>query len=700
MDAGTVGQEDTGARALALLRGALGDEATFRDGQLEAILGLVDDRARVLLVQRTGWGKSLVYFISTRILREGGAGPTLLVSPLLSLMRDQLRMAREALGVSAHTINSENEDEWAEVDRLLSADAVDVLLVSPERLGNDRFRRKTLALMERGIGMFVVDEAHCISDWGHDFRPNYRRIRNLVTLLPQNVPLLATTATANDRVVADVEGQLGPDLRVVRGPLGRDSLRLQAIPLADQAERLAWLAEHLDDLPGSGIVYCLTVDDCERVASWLAAKGLTVAAYHGQLGSDERIALEEALRANDVKALVATVALGMGFDKPDLGFIVHFQRPGSVVTYYQQIGRAGRAVERADVVLLAGEEDDAIENFFITSAFPPEAHLREVVGLVEAAENGLTLTAIADAVNATEGQLKKSLQVLELENAIFKDGSRYLRTANAWAPDTARIDGVTEMRRHELERMREFVGSETCLMEFLQQDLDDPSAAPCGRCAVCDGDFISRDVRRDAIVEAGRFLRRIDRPIEPRKRWPNGGVGGRRGAIPENLRAEWGRALSVYGDAGWGRLVKDGKYGGEEFSDELVEAAAELINEDWQPNPPPQWVVPMPSRRSEIVPEFAARLAERLGLEYREALVKIRDTPPQKSMQNSQQQLRNVLGAFQVVEELIRPEPLLLVDDMVDSRWSLTECAQLLRSAGSGTVYPFALADSSRRGSD
>jgi ATP-dependent DNA helicase RecQ len=694
------GREDTEARALALLRSALGECASFRDGQLEAILGLVDDRARVLLVQRTGWGKSLVYFISTRILRDGGAGPTLLVSPLLSLMRDQLRMAREALGVSAYSINSENENEWSEVDRLLAEDAVDVLLVSPERLGNDRFRRKTLALMERGIGMFVVDEAHCISDWGHDFRPNYRRIRNLVTLLPQNVPLLATTATANDRVVADVEEQLGPDLRVVRGPLGRDSLRLQAIPLADQAERLAWLAEHLDDLPGSGIVYCLTVDDCERVAAWLSSQGQSVAAYHGRLETNERIALEEALRANQVKALVATVALGMGFDKPDLGFIVHFQRPGSVVTYYQQIGRAGRAVERADVVLLAGEEDDAIEEFFISSAFPPERHLREVIGVVGATENGSTLTEIAETVNATEGQINKSLQVLELENAIFKDGSRYLRTANPWAPDTARIEGVTEMRRHELERMREFVESHTCLMEFLQQDLDDPSAAPCGRCAVCAGDFIEREVGVDSVVEAGRFLRRIDRPIEPRRKWPNGAVGGRRGLIPEGLRAEWGRALSVYGDAGWGRLVKAGKYGGDEFSDELLEAAAELIEQDWQPDPAPLWVVPMPSRRSEIVPEFAARLAERLGLEYREALIKVNDTPPQKTMQNSQQQLRNVLDAFQVVEELVRPEPLLLVDDMVDSRWSITEGAQLLRSAGSGIVYPFALADSSRRGSD
>ncbi len=674
----------------------LGEGAAFRAGQLEAVLALVDDRSRVLVVERTGWGKSLIYFMATRLLRDGGAGPTILISPLLSLMRDQMRMA-DAIGVRALTINSENVHLWNEIEGALAAADVDLLLVSPERLSNQRFRERTLGLIERGIGMFVVDEAHCISDWGHDFRPDYRRIKNLVTLLPPTVPLLATTATANDRVVADIEDQLGPDLVVIRGSLARDSLRLQAIALSDQAERLAWLAENLDRLSGSGIVYCLTIADCERVSDWLQSRGYDVAAYHSGLNGEKRRALEEALRANQVKALVATIALGMGFDKRDLGFVVHYQRPGSAVAYYQQIGRAGRAVERADVVLLAGREDDQIESFFIHGAFPPEDNLRQVLTALEAGE-GLTVSELEDVVNLSRGRLQQALKVLELDEAVFRDGSRHVRSATAWTPDNERIRSVTEQRERELGRMQDYVRGESCLMEFLQRELDDPAAASCGRCAVCAGDFVSREADAALVREAVGFLRRSHRLIQPRKKWPDGGVDGRRGMIPQPLRAEEGRALAIYGDAGWGRLVSQAKYGGGRFDEELVEAVAELIEQTWRPGPAPEWVVAMPSLRTDLVPEFAARLAARLGLPYSQALVKVKETPPQKEMENSRQQLRNVIGAFEVDQAALLPGPALLVDDVVDSRWSLTECARLLRESGSGPVYPCALADSSRSG--
>jgi ATP-dependent DNA helicase RecQ len=688
---------ETEPRAQELLEAALGEGARFRDGQLEAITTLVDERARVLLVERTGWGKSLVYFLATRLLREADLGPTILISPLLSLMRDQMRMA-EAIGVRSGTINSENRAAWDEIDEALLGNEVDLLLISPERLSNQRFRENTLALIQGAIGLFVVDEAHCISDWGHDFRPDYRRIRALVAQLPENVPLLATTATANDRVVEDIEAQLGPNLRTIRGSLARDSLRLQTIEMADQAERLAWLAEHLDELPGSGIVYCLTVADCKRVADWLKQQGHGVEAYYGEIDGETRTGLEEALRENKVKALVATVALGMGFDKPDIGFIVHFQRPGSVVTYYQQIGRAGRAVDNADVVLLAGREDDEIENYFIHGAFPPEADMREIIARLEASADGMKLAELEDAINLSKGRLEQALRVLQLDDAVFVDQSKYLRSANAWTPDTERIAAVTAQRERELERMRNYQRGESCLMEFLRGELDDPEAAPCGRCAVCAGDFISRETRSDLVLEAVKFLRRAYRVIDPRRQWPGGGVDGRRGRIPEELRFEEGRALSVYGDAGWGRLVSKAKYREERFDEELVEAAAELVEEVWSPEPSPEWVAAMPSLRTDIVSDFAERLAERLGLPFKEALVKVRATPPQKSMENSHQQLRNVIGAFEVNEDEVLAGPVLLVDDVVDSRWSLTECARLLRAAGSGPVLPLALADSSRSG--
>ena len=682
---------NTRERCQSLLEQALGPQARFREGQLEAIVATVDDRARVLVVQRTGWGKSIVYFLATRLLRDSGSGPTLLISPLLSLMRDQLLMASR-LGTRARTINSANFEEWNDVERALRADEVDLLLVSPERLGNERFRERTLGLMEHAVGLFVVDEAHCISDWGHDFRPDYRRIGRLIQRLPPGVPLLATTATANNRVIADIGEQLGEDLVSIRGPLTRESLRLQVIiELPDQAQRLAWLAENLPQLPGSGIVYCLTVADCERVAEWLASRGIAVASYYGPLETEERQALEDQLRRNEVKALVATVALGMGFDKPDLGFVAHFQRPPSAIAYYQQIGRAGRELDDAAVVLLHGREDDEIANHFIETAFPREDDLRSVLVEIERSE-GLTKSELAGRINLSVTRIERCLKALELDQAIFKEGPRYFRSTNPWAPERERIANVIGQRRFELERIRAFTQTDDCLMQFLAAELDDPDPEPCRRCANCAGDFVPRTVDEDTLLEAIAFIRRSFRLIEPRKRWPAGGVGEHSGVIPEELRAADGRALSIHGDAAWGRLVADAKYREERFDQRLVDAAARLVRDEWRPDPHPTWVTAIPSLRTNLVPEFAQRLAHSLRLPYRESIAKLQEKPPQKEMENSVQQARNVIDAFKVCTEQITAEPVLLVDDIVDSRWSMTVCATLLRQAGSGPVYPFALA--------
>jgi ATP-dependent DNA helicase RecQ len=671
----------------------LGGDAVFRDGQFEAVEAVVGTRRRVLVVQRTGWGKSLIYLLATSLLRDDGAGPTLLISPLLSLMRDQIRMAG-AIGVRAGTINSGNAGEWTGIAEALKRDEVDILLVSPERIGNEKFLTETLPLVERGIGLFVVDEAHCISDWGHDFRPDYRRIRRIVDRLPRSVPVLATTATANNRVVADIEDQLGSELEVIRGPLARASLRLQVIPLRDQAERLAWLAGNLNRLTGSGIVYCLTQADCERVAAWLGRKGFTVAAYHAGLDGEQREELEEQLRTNEVKALAATVALGMGFDKPDLGFVVHFQRPGSPVAYYQQIGRAGRALPDAQVVLLTGAEDDEIQEYFIRSAFPPAQQLIDVLHALDEAEDGLSVSALEAAVNLPRNRLTQCLKVLEIEGAVVRDRSTYIRTPNEWLPDTQRTELVTVQRRTELARMQELVACKTCLMEFVARELDDPDAARCGRCAVCAGPFLPSEPDPDLLLEANRYLRRAYRPIEPRKQGV-GGIEGWTGMIPARRRFEVGRALSFYGDAGWGREVARGKYEDSRFSDELVEAVARMVEDDLRPSPAPTWLTHVPSLRTSLVDDFAGRLALRLRLPHARALRKVRDNLPQKRMANSAQQARNAIGAFEAIPDRVAPGPVLLVDDMVDSRWTFTVCAAVLRDAGSGPVFPVALADSS-----
>src|SRR5215211_3131604 len=387
-------------RAAELLRQLAGPGARFRPHQLEALRDLVDHRGRVLCVQRTGWGKSAVYFLATALLREHGAGPALIVSPLLALMRNQIAAA-ERLGIRAHTVNSANREAWEEVRGLLAADAVDLLLISPERLNNPQFRDAMLPLFAERVGLLVVDEAHCISDWGHDFRPDYRRLAEMLERLPDGVAVLATTATANDRVVADVEAQLraghvAAPLRTYRGPLGRSSLRLEVVELPGQAERLAWLATWLPQLDGSGIVYTLTKRDAEMVAEWLTGHGIAAEAYSGEVETARRVDVEERLLGNELKAVVATSALGMGYDKPDLGFVVHYQAPGSVISYYQQVGRAGRAVEHADVVLLRGAEDRRIQDFFIEQAFPPRDRVERVL---EALQEGATVQELMAAVN-------------------------------------------------------------------------------------------------------------------------------------------------------------------------------------------------------------------------------------------------------------------------------------------------------------
>lgn len=683
--------------ALDCLRLLCGDpRAEFRAGQWEAVEELVDRRARLLLVQRTGWGKSLVYFLATRLLRTTGAGPTLLVSPLLSLMRNQVDAAERA-GVAAERISSDNRDAWQKIEQALEGERVDLLVVSPERLANDDFRGRVLPALVARIGLLVIDEAHCISDWGHDFRPDYLRLGALVRALALEVPVLATTATANDRVVADIRRQLGQGIRVSRGPLARPSLRLATLRMPRAAERLAWLAQHLPKLPGSGIIYTLTVRDSERVTRWLRQVGLDVQAYHAQLNDGARVAIEDALLANSVKALVATVALGMGFDKPDLGFVIHYQRPGSVVHYYQQVGRAGRALPEAFGILFEGSEDDRIQDYFIRAAFPPEGHIEEVLEVLADAPAGLTKYELRHCVNLTWRALEQVLKLVTIPDQppVVRDGARWVRTGQPYEVDYDKIDAIGRQRQREQDRMRAYVAGERCLMQFLGDELDDPQSRPCGRCAVCLGESpIPTDVDPELVWRAAEYLQHDPQRIEPRKQWPQGfefDAWDWHGPILDTQRIEAGRALSLWGDEGWGPQVGRGKFGMGRFSDELVAAAAELIAEHW--HPPVAWVCCIPSRRHPgLVAVFAERLAAALDLPSSPCLLKTRDTAEQKLMCNSYQQCRNLDGALRVDPRGCQSGPVLLVDDMVDSRWTFTIAGALLREAGVEAVYPFALA--------
>jgi ATP-dependent DNA helicase RecQ len=693
------------AKAESLLRQMLGADKSFRDGQWEAIEAVAVRNQRLLVVQRTGWGKSIVYFIATKILRDGGAGPALLISPLLALMRNQIEAARN-IGLRPITIHSENRDEWQQAEAALSRNDCDILLISPERLANAEFRRQVLPRLQKSIGLFIVDEAHCISDWGHDFRPDYRRIVRVLQLLPPNVPVVCTTATANDRVVLDVVAQI-PDLQVQRGPLTRASLKLFNIKLSDQSERLAWLAHIVPKLPGSGIIYCLTIPDTRRVAAWLQKKGIAAREYYSDVESTDKLESERMLLANECKVLVATVALGMGFDKPDLGFVIHFQRPGSVIAYYQQVGRAGRAVDEAYGILLSGREDDEIQDYFIRSAFPPAVVMMQVLRELELG-TGASINELMARLNYRRGVIEKALKLLEMDGAVVRDRTIFVRATNTWTPDLLRSDQVTQSRRAELGQIKSYVDHDGCLMEFLARALDDPSPGRCGKCMNCAGRAKRQPVPFELVREAVEFLRGDIVSIEPRKQWPGAVLselrqtmpsavsyskkGKPKTTIPEDLRPEGSRALCIYGDAGWGRMVAQCKYDGGHFKNELVAASATLIRDRWQPDPFPQWITCVPSKRKPLlVSDFARRLAAQLGIPFLSVVEKTRETEPQKRMENSAQQVHNLLGAFSV-ERGILAAPVILVDDVIDSGWTMTMVAALLRMNNSGPVFPFALA--------
>jgi len=679
-------------RAIELLKLGSGlANASFREGQEEAIRHVVEGRGRLLVVQKTGWGKSFVYFIATKLLREAGAGPALLISPLLALMRNQIAAA-ERMGVRAVTINSDNQVEWATVETAIRRNDVDILLISPERLANERFRTEVLAGVAGRIALLVIDEAHCISDWGHDFRPHYRLMERIVRTLPANLGFLATTATANNRVMDDLRTVLGPDLDVSHGDLNRPSLALLTMRLPSQAERLAWLAEQLPLLPGSGIIYVLTVRDAGQVADWLRSRGVNVASYTGETG-DRRPELEHALLENRVKALVATTALGMGFDKPDLAFVVHYQTPGSVVAYSQQVGRAGRAVDAAYGVLLSGEEETEINDYFIESAFPSRDEVQQVLDALEEASSGLSVSELMGHVNLSSGRIQKTIDLLSLESPapIAKQGTKWqLTAANLSDAFWQRARRLTDLRRDEQRQMQEYVNLTSGHMEFLIRALDgDPGTVHASALQPLPTTTDPALVR-----EAVAFLRRTSLPIEPRKQWPAGGMPHYqlKGKIPPALQAQPGKALCVWGDAGWGGLVREGKYRDRHFVDELVEACLRLVRE-WNPQPAPAWVACIPSlRHPDLVPDFARRLAVTLNLPFDAVLEKTDNRPEQKTMANSTQQARNIDGSLAVAAKALRNSPVLLVDDMVDSRWTLTVAAWLLHSHGTGEVFPLALA--------
>ncbi|MFD7297141.1 RecQ family ATP-dependent DNA helicase [Streptomyces sp. NPDC059897] len=704
---------------LARLVGDPSGKARLREDQWRAIEALVADHRRALVVQRTGWGKSAVYFVATALIRQRGGGPTVIVSPLLALMRNQVEAAERA-GIRARTINSSNTEEWDAVRADVAAGEVDVLLVSPERLNNPDFRDNVLPQLAAATGLLVVDEAHCISDWGHDFRPDYRRLRTMLAELPQGVPVLATTATANARVTADVADQLGTgsgsDALVLRGPLDRESLSLGVLQLPDAAHRLAWLADHLDELPGSGIIYTLTVAAAEEVTAYLRQCGHTVSSYTGKTENADRQQAEEDLLANRVKALVATSALGMGFDKPDLGFVIHLGSPSSPIAYYQQVGRAGRGVDHAEVLLLPGKEDEAIWRYFASLAFPPEEQVRRTLDVLAQSDRPLSLPALEPLVELRRSRLETMLKVLDVDGAVHRVKGGWIATGQSWAYDTERYAWVAKQREAEQQAMRDYATTSGCRMEFLRRQLDDEEAVPCGRCDNCAKPRFSDTVSPEALNSARGELGRPGVEVEPRKMWPTGlaAVGiDLKGRIPAAEQAGSGRALGRLSDIGWGNRLRPmfaPKAPDGPVPDDVAGAVVEVLA-DWakgpggwasgsaDASPRPVGVVTMASHtRPQLIQSLGAGIAQvgRMPLLGSVSYAPGSDTA-HIPRSNSAQRLRALDGTLTLPAELSEAlaragGPVLLVDDYTETGWTLAMAARLLRRAGAEGVLPLVLA--------
>ena len=685
------------AIAAGVISAIAGQSAVLREDQAVAVAALCEPAARVLVVQATGWGKSAVYWAATAIRRSEGAGPALVVSPLLSLMRDQVVAAGRA-GLRAATLNSSNVDTWSQVEAALASDELDVLLVSPERLANPGFGRRVLDTLAGRLGLLVIDEAHAVSDWGHDFRPDYRRVADVLATLNPRTPVLATTATANARVTLDVASQLGKATLVLRGPLARESLALSVVDALSPIERFAWVVDHLPRLDGSGIVYTLTVADAQRLAAavrFVHGDSCRVAAYTGALESGERERLEDALHANQLKALIATSALGMGYDKPDLGFVVHVGSPPSPVSYYQQVGRAGRGIDHAVVALLPSEADTRVWDYFATATIPEPAQVeRLLAGLAVSAQGQpATVPALEAETGLRRGRVELMLKQLAVDGAVERVEGGWRPTGADWVYDQEHYDGILATRRREADIMRAYTRGQRCLMQLLQESLDATSAAPCGRCSVCRGHLpqpLQARPEPSTVEAVTHRLRGEVTILEPRKMWP-GGAFGSRGRIPASLMAQTGRAI-IFADAPeWHELLASTFAKDAEPSRELREAAVSALG---------RWRDSWPSRPEVVVsmsvagfPKMTGGLADHLAAvgQLDRAGMLIATDPGGAASLSSPQEAALWRDAICVGDDLaakVAHKAVLLVVDASSSQWPITVAAAYLRKAEASMVLP------------
>ena len=697
----------------------MGPGAGFRPGQWEAIDAAVNCSGVTLVVQRTGWGKSAVYFAATKLLRRSSlptvkVGTTLVISPLISLMRNQVERARE-WGLNAVMIHTDNKKEWAAATASICQGEADIAFVSPERLWIPDFREGVLPHLVSATSLLVIDEAHCISDWGHDFRPEYRMIRRAIADVQSSISVLCTTATANDRVVGDIDQMFGGEVQVIRGSLDREGLALDAISMGHATHRLAWLAHAImsDLLPGSGIIYTLTKRDAKRVSRWLQSRGISATDYTGSdSNSEHRADAERRLLSNELRAVVATSALGMGFDKPDLGWVVHYQQPGSAVLYYQQVGRAGRSLPSSLGVVLRGNEDREINQFFADGSFPTEREARAILQALESLGNSAHVSCLELAANIPNKKIDNFLTVLAAIDSApverFKPNCWRLTTNSLVYPHDLIADQL-QARRAELDQFDQILDGKQCLMQSIRIALNDGAPRPCGRCSRCTGKpLLLPQFPPDLAEAAARFERDTLTPIKPRQWWCKTKEStlalqmelARTRNIGAEFRIEPGYSLCAWGRDWLGRIVRDAGDQADRFPVQVHEEATALLkyrHDKWAAGRTVRWIAIVPSRSSsKRLEALASDLSDELEIPIIDVIeVNNVNRKKQQYQLNTYHQLSNLKDAFTIRRDLVSSEPVLLLDDCVRSKWTLTWLGALLREAGSGPVFPLVVSSAS-----
>lgn len=645
----------------------------FYDTQWDTIEKILKGK-RVLLIEKTGFGKSLCYQFPAIHFE----GTTVIFSPLIALMRDQVKKLNN-LGISAKHINSEQSQE--ENEQIIE-DAIKgkfkILYIAPERQENIRWIE---AAREIKLSMVVIDEAHCVSVWGHDFRPSFRRIINLVQLLPSSFPVLATTATATKLVEEDIVKQMAGDTTSSRGNLMRENFYLNVIKVKSEDEKLAWMGANLNKIDGNGIIYTGTRINTEIYTKWLNYLGISAIGYNAGLASELRMEIEEGLLSDKWKCIVSTNALGMGIDKPDIRFIIHTQIPASPIHYYQEIGRAGRDGLKTLIILFYSPKDIDLPMVFINGARPSIDNYYKVINILKQEPLGEMQIMRNTNLKQTQVRVIKAdlLDQKIIREVQYEKNKKYEYQFGASELNIKSFQVLRNSKLKDLQKMIDYIETNDCRMKFLCDFLGDWSD---NKCRKCDND-LNRHIVSELTVEWSNKISAFRDNYFPVLE-----VEAKKSSLVN------GFASSYYGVSNVGEIIHKCKYQqGGDFPDYLIKLMLRVFRDKLGNEKFDLILYVPPTESGDLVKNFAMKISAILNIPLSNNLQKVRITDPQKGFQNVLLKKDNVKEAFVYYgADEVKDKSILIIDDIFDSGATIKEIGKLLTKLEVKIVVPLVIA--------